>query len=214
MAGRPKQAAWINERKIKEMSNRTTWNELGELDNNYVMERRGSLALVDIGATFAEEFHHLLGAKSRGPVEQSLAHVVHKVDFDATRIDGIDQGVRVFAADAVNQLTVRPLSCAVQSAQHRSRCAAAAAAAASAADRRAWRRWRRRTAGRVGQSSSSAAGQSFSPFEEENQEQVDESHRIQNASLLAVDGPFDGVRQFRAEKVVGDSGRSSAQSRQ
>lgn len=193
------------------MSNRTTWNnEWGELDNNYVMERRGSLALVDVGATFAEEFHHLLGAESRGPVEQSLAHVVHKVDFNAARIDGIDQGVRVFAADAVNQLTVRPLSCAVQSAQHGSRCAAAA----SAADRRARRRWRRRTAGRVGQSSSSAAGQSFSSFEEENQEQVDESHRIQNASLLAVDGPFDGVRQFRAEKVVGDSRRSSAQSRQ
>ncbi len=177
------------------------------------MERRGSLAFIDVGATFAEEFHHLLGAESRGPVEQSLANVVHEIDFDAARIDGIDQGVRVFAADAVDQLTVRPLPCAVQSAQHGSGCAATAAAAASAADRRARRRWRCRTAGRVDQSSS-AAGQSFAPFEEENQEQVDEPHRIQNASFLAVDGPFDGVRQFRAEKVVGDSGRSSAQSRQ
>lgn len=54
-----------------------------------------------------QKLDHLPGAEGRGPVEQRLPHVVGEVDVDGAAGDGGQQRVRVLAADAVDELSVR-----------------------------------------------------------------------------------------------------------
>ena len=47
-----------------------------------IMKRRRPKAAIDVGAAFAEEVDHLLGAEGGGPVQQGLANVVHIVHLN------------------------------------------------------------------------------------------------------------------------------------
>ena len=42
--------------------------------------------------------------------------------------------------------------------------------------------------------------QRLAPFEEEHQEQVDQSHGVENAALVALQGALDGLQQVGAEQ--------------
>ena len=44
---------------------------------------RMTLTFIDISTSFAKELHHFLRAERRGPIQQSLANVVHKIHFKA-----------------------------------------------------------------------------------------------------------------------------------
>lgn len=47
-----------------------------------VVEGGRALALVNISPALTEELYHLLRAKSRRPVEQGLAHIIHEVHLN------------------------------------------------------------------------------------------------------------------------------------
>ena len=81
------------------------------------MQRRRPLTFVDVGALLAQKLDHLLSPEGRGPVEEGLSHVVHVVDGGRPVFDGLDQRVRVLAADAVDQLAVSLLAGAVDAAK-------------------------------------------------------------------------------------------------
>ena len=47
-------------------------------------------------------------------------------------------------------------------------------------------------------------GQDVATFEEEHEDEVDESHRVEDATFVATERTFDGVRQIGAQQVVSD----------
>lgn len=105
--------------------------------------------------------------------------------LNSARFDRLDQGVRVFRPDAVDQLPVRFLCGRVHPPDPRHQLAGGRGSA--------------RLADRV------------PALEQQDQEQVDQSHRVQRAPLVALERFFDRVRQAGPEQVVGDGGRAATQ---
>ena len=82
-----------------------------------IVQRRRPLTFVDVGAFLAQKLDHFLSPEGRSPVEERLPDVVHVVDGGGAVFDGLDQGVGIFAADAVDQLSVSFLAGAVNAAK-------------------------------------------------------------------------------------------------
>jgi hypothetical protein len=99
-----------------------------------------------------------------------------------TLVNCFDQGVRIFRADAVNELPVRPLG---------ARCRPAAFCSSHGT-----RAGRGRARGHV------ARRQGPPSFEDQDEHQVHEAHGVQNTSLVSLQGCLDGVGEVSFQQSL------------